>query len=964
MVTRKPVPGSYKAAATVATSPGPTVPSPIPPTPTVIAPTPLASPTLSHAAPIATPLHPPPPPPPPPHGDDKTPSPATKQATPEDSSGEDEDEDEWDKSDSEEEEREMTDDDERKLTPEAEVPAPLRISRPPSQELDKGKAKQIPDALRAGPPGGAPPPPLAAANVSQESLTASRNGEAGNSVGSNNPWRSVSQSPPRSDASKPFLRPQNTGEALFGNQNSSAAWSGASSLHAGGIVAELPAVMSPTEEKRQNVEISELPAVSSPVDSSKQHHQMLMPGVPDAQHNAEDTTRQRPVSTSDPFGPIPEEGLTGMPNAWQGQAMNQGDNQRENVADQSQSQSVTADLLADFEDSAPPLPMRSGTAEQPPPMPPRRSEADAVGTAEATSRQRSDSPTAAMKKQRNQTYQIKKVRWFDDRVRDVRVSPILVQNANGPCPLLALVNALTLSTPRDLDTGLVETLRSREQVSLGLLLDAVFEELMSGRRGDSAQELPDVGELYSFLIALHTGMNVNPQFTLPEGSLAQRQVGVFEQTKEMRLYGTFNIPLLHGWIPEADSEAYAAFERSAKTYEDAQNIQFYEEELEAKLSSSGLNTEEQHMFEDLVSIKQFLTTWPTQLTDYGLSIIQEQLKPGQFAILFRNDHFSTVYKQPRSNTLLTLVTDAGYASHDEIVWESLVDINGMRTELFSGDFRPVSHNIPPESSSSGPSVGARNSSLGSQNVQSMLDVDQGWTQVSGKKGKRGKGVGNSAGGQQTGTIGASSSSSRLGQQEEARSDLERTRVEQEDADLALALQLQEEEEERQRLEQSDRRTRQLSSQVLDQSAPPTPIRPLVQGRRNFTTNRPVSDSDEAPPPSYEDASKDRRFNPPHDHPASPHAPITAATGSSSAYTENARQHSGSFSTSNLPGSGQRRSSGQVPSGGGRTTLIDRIPDHLQQRWQQHAQLRGSGRLGGPASPVGGPSSRDEKCVMM
>lgn len=44
---------------------------------------------------------------------------------------------------------------------------------------------------------------------------------------------------------------------------------------------------------------------------------------------------------------------------------------------------------------------------------------------------------------------------------------LAVQNADGPCPLLALVNALVLSTPADYAKILVETLRAREQVSLG-----------------------------------------------------------------------------------------------------------------------------------------------------------------------------------------------------------------------------------------------------------------------------------------------------------------------------------------------------------------------------------------------------------------------------------------------------------------------------------------------------------------
>ncbi|KAF2484609.1 hypothetical protein BDY17DRAFT_249423, partial [Neohortaea acidophila] len=294
-----------------------------------------------------------------------------------------------------------------------------------------------------------------------------------------------------------------------------------------------------------------------------------------------------------------------------------------------------------------------------------------------------DTPGTKLQKQRNTTYQIRHVNWLDES-RDgklpsagLRNSPIMTQNANGPCPLLALVNALVLTTPPDAETSLIETLRTREQISLGLLLDAVFDELVSNRREGSSEKLPDVSELYSFLLALHTGMNVNPRF---------HKTGAFEETMEMRLYSTFNIPLIHGWTAPTDTPAYEAFLRSAQTFEDAQNIQFMESDLEEKMRSEGLSAQETQTLEDIHVIKSFLNTWPTQLTDYGLETMSKSLRPGQVAILFRNDHFSTLYKEPNHGALMTLVTDAGYAGHDEIVWESLVDVNGAASEMFSGDF--------------------------------------------------------------------------------------------------------------------------------------------------------------------------------------------------------------------------------------------------------------------------------------
>lgn len=601
---------------------------------------------------------------------------------------------------------------------------------------------------------------------------------------------------------------------------------------------------------------------------------------------------------------------------------------------------------AGFPQTSPGFTQPSSPEGIPPAKPPR----PLVDTSVAQNVQRTvDSPSTVMKKQRNQTYQIKKVRWFDANVGKVRVTPVLVQNANGPCPLLALVNALTLSTPMDIETGLVETLRTREQVSLGLLLDAVFEELMSGRRGERAHDLPDVSDLYSFLIALHTGMNVNPRFTFkPDRSSMtthpalrpETQPGGFEDTREMKLYSTFSIPLMHGWLPTRDEPAYAAFDRSAKTYEETQNIQFYEEELEAKLSTTGLNSEEQHLFEDLATIKQFMSEWPTQLTEYGLDVLLEHIQPGHFAILFRNDHFSTVYKEPRSQQLLILVTDAGYSSHEEIIWESLVDISGRGTVHYSGDFRPVSHSSPSESGPAGPRI----SSLSAPPVQNMLDVDQGWTTVQGK----GKARGNQSASpnQQNGVVGSSSSSS-AARNESALSPEERTKVEQEDHDLALALQLQDEEEERHRAEQAARRREQeLRGQVMDPQQRPLPAapqqstRPTIPPRRNNvpTTNRPTN-ADEESPPTYEQASKDRRFVPPRDHPASPHAPVSPALhqGQRSAYMQN--------SASLLPG---RRQSGP---------LIDRIPTGSGLGRGQRRQS-GFNQAGAGQNPVA------EKCTIM
>ena len=549
----------------------------------------------------------------------------------------------------------------------------------------------------------------------------------------------------------------------------------------------------------------------------------------------------------------------------------------------------------------------------------------------------------------------------------------MVQNANGPCPLLALVNALVLSTRAGLDTALLDTLERREQVSLGLLLDAVIDELMSGRRGDAAQNLPDVSELYAFLVNLHTGMNVNPSFLPKESetlhlldapipgenaSLAEfGNAGSFENTREMKLYSTFAVPLTHGWLPSTTHPACAALRRSAKTYEDAQNLMFAEEELENKLSQQGLDQDEQSLLQDIASVKYFLSSSATQLTDFGLNQITESLRPGSIAILFRNDHFSTLYRNPRSGQLFTLVTDMGYAGHDEVVWESLVDISGEGCEFFAGDFRPVGNN------NLHPNISA-------------ADDNDGWTTV-------GRSHTDSTSHNHTYAGFTNNppdiSSLHLGSPTQNPTS---PKAEQEDHDLALALQLQEEEEERERQETAARRREDELSHAFLSSQPGSrghgakrgpEIRPSIPPRGNTsgrfggaggrggsrnargsgassTETRPVvppQDGDEAPPPTYEQAAKGPAYHPPPNHPAHPYAASTSPTISarpnagphrhSSAYTQNAGRLGNSPVTSN-PASSPFSSS---PSIGG-------------SRARNNASRNpGSGR-GGPSGVEGAP----------
>ncbi|EAQ86792.1 hypothetical protein CHGG_08045 [Chaetomium globosum CBS 148.51] len=471
---------------------------------------------------------------------------------------------------------------------------------------------------------------------------------------------------------------------------------------------------------------------------------------------------------------------------------------------------------------------------------------------------------------------------------------------------LPWVNALTLTTPAEkTNTALVETLRSREQVSLGLLLDAVFDELMSERRAQLDVALPDVTELYDFLKGLHTGMNVNPRFVpTPEVVTAFKRTslthlhptertdmipGTFEHTREMVLYSTFSIPLIHGWLPAKDDAVCEALSRQAASYEDTQNLLFPEEELDQKLCdpNQGLTPEEQQLYQDILTIKSFLSTSATQLTKAGLNIIKTAMKPGSMAILFRNDHFSTLYRHPQSLELFTLVTDAGYAGHAEVVWESLVDINGESAEFFSGDFRLV-----------GGATGRPGFSEdgGLENwADAVSDNNNDWTTVQPRRGR-----------------------TQTAQQSASAEPPLSPNHEQEDRDLPLALQLQGEEDEGARNE--PRTPPSPTTQTVRSLIPPrnAPAPTASTGPARMT-NRPAEDGLDDAPPSYEQAAKQLPYVPPQGHPSHP---SSTGTGSGS-----------------RPGQGQ----GQGQGGG---------PRPLQQRQQQQQQQQGSPR---PGAPLGGRS---------
>ncbi|KAK9464973.1 hypothetical protein V1512DRAFT_249524 [Lipomyces arxii] len=280
-------------------------------------------------------------------------------------------------------------------------------------------------------------------------------------------------------------------------------------------------------------------------------------------------------------------------------------------------------------------------------------------------------------------FKIKTIEFYDVN-RRLREFSIVLQNENGPCPLIALVNTLILSTPPEKKAPLSQMLTYRTSVNASTLIQLLINVLLDScdtKSTDSCKRKGiDISNVLSLLPNLHTGLNINPKFD-----------GTFAESPEPELFRAFDVDIVHGWVADPESSFYREVLLTSLSYEDAQSLLVAASELLLKFETGGaLTNEELQTIEDGRLTKEFLDRSATQLTSFGLHFLTDLISPGRFAVLFRNDHFSTIYRHPDSKQMFMLVTDSGYNEHKNIVWESLSDVTGSNNSFFSGTFEPSS----------------------------------------------------------------------------------------------------------------------------------------------------------------------------------------------------------------------------------------------------------------------------------
>ncbi|XP_038670904.1 ubiquitin carboxyl-terminal hydrolase MINDY-2 isoform X2 [Scyliorhinus canicula] len=270
----------------------------------------------------------------------------------------------------------------------------------------------------------------------------------------------------------------------------------------------------------------------------------------------------------------------------------------------------------------------------------------ALQTEEYNSKDGVAKPSSSKEKFLGQSvYHIKWIKWKTEN------TPIITQNENGPCPLLAIMNVLLLAWKIKLPP-MMEIITAEQLMEyLGdYILDAKPKEITDVQRLNYEQNMSDA---MAILHKLQTGLDVNVKFT---------GVRVFEYTPECIVFDLLDIALYHGWLVDPQTADVATAVGMCSYNQLVEKIILCKQSENSELVSEGFVAE------------QFLNRTATQLTFHGLCELISTVEDGELCVFFRNNHFSTMTKH--KGQLYLLVTDQGFLTEEKVVWESLHNVDG------------------------------------------------------------------------------------------------------------------------------------------------------------------------------------------------------------------------------------------------------------------------------------------------
>jgi len=257
----------------------------------------------------------------------------------------------------------------------------------------------------------------------------------------------------------------------------------------------------------------------------------------------------------------------------------------------------------------------------------------------------------------NLIHHIKNIQFKDNKIG------IVTQNENGPCPLVAIINVLLLKHQITLPALCEIASASKLMEYIG---NTILENIPKNLSGEARLNYEmNMHDAMAVLPKLQTGLDVNVRFT---------GVRDFEYTPECIIFDLLRIPLYHGWLVDPQTPEIVA------TIGNASYNQIVEKAISQKCSNNADSVTQ------ALIIENFLERTASQLTYHGLSELNSATSEEEIGVLFRNNHFSTIYKH--GNELLQLVTDQGFLTESSVVWETLSSIDGDG-QFVDGLFRTV-----------------------------------------------------------------------------------------------------------------------------------------------------------------------------------------------------------------------------------------------------------------------------------
>ena len=312
-------------------------------------------------------------------------------------------------------------------------------------------------------------------------------------------------------------------------------------------------------------------------------------------------------------------------------------------------------------------------------------------------------------------------------------TPILLQDVNGPCPLIAMVNSLLLNYEiqirnlslqgksatgnaklegvADFKKVLNTCHKNFGSIELNKVLSQIGDLLLIYKE-DKALNV-EIDKLLNALPLLHTGLLVNPNLT--NGDFAKEDLASV-------LFDVFELKFKHGWVINqienenadlwghdkptdvvVDNDEYPKEDEYSQLVELVYKLQTFDQIqdflLTEELAESGQNNLQ------LANNKALINKWidlnRTQLTKIGLNRLNYELNEEEFIIFFRNNHFNTLFKKADLEFYL-LITDSSFQDKSNlIIWQSFNSISGKDDLFFDGDFLPIldiDQDLPPGAS--------------------------------------------------------------------------------------------------------------------------------------------------------------------------------------------------------------------------------------------------------------------------